>query len=104
MAFCSNLRDLDVFMYVSNRVDFGHLVNPETYDITRTEPEMYQIFDNEQDWEARFIHAEYPENFNPDKKNLQVSRSRKPAVLRFGTKDNECPKVHNPLKVKTFFI
>ncbi|XP_015835811.1 procollagen-lysine,2-oxoglutarate 5-dioxygenase isoform X2 [Tribolium castaneum] len=71
MAFCANLRDLDVFMYVSNRVDFGHLVNPETFDITRVEPEMYQIFDNEQDWEARFIHPEYPENFNPEKTSLQ---------------------------------
>lgn len=71
MAFCSNLRNLDVFMYVSNRVDFGHLINPDNLDITRTEPEMYQIFDNPQDWEERFIHAEYMENFNPDKKELQ---------------------------------
>ncbi len=75
MAFCANLRDLDVFLYVSNRVDFGHLVNPETYDVTRTEPEMYQIFDNERDWEDRFIHEEYPESFNPDKKNAQVTSS-----------------------------
>lgn len=72
MAFCSHLRDLDVFMYVSNRVDFGHLSNPDTYDITRAEPEMYQIFDNEIDWEERFIHKEYPENFNPEKEDKQV--------------------------------
>jgi procollagen-lysine,2-oxoglutarate 5-dioxygenase len=75
MAFCANLRDLDVFMYASNRLDFGHLVNPETFDVTRAEPEMYQIFDNEQDWEDRFIHEDYPENFNPEKKNAQVSDS-----------------------------
>lgn len=72
MAFCANLRDLDVFLFVSNRVDFGHLVNPESYDITRTTPDMYQIFDNERDWEERYIHPDYPENFNPDKKLLQV--------------------------------
>nr|XP_023029790.1 procollagen-lysine,2-oxoglutarate 5-dioxygenase 1 [Leptinotarsa decemlineata] len=71
MAFCSNLRDLDVFMYVSNRIDFGHLVNPDTFDTTRTEPDMYQIFENSQDWENRYIHEEYPENFNPDKKDQQ---------------------------------
>ncbi|RZB40645.1 procollagen-lysine,2-oxoglutarate 5-dioxygenase 1, partial [Asbolus verrucosus] len=71
MAFCANVRNLDVFMYVSNRIDFGHLVDPESFDITRTEPEMYQIFDNEQDWEDRFIHEDYPENFNPEKKNAQ---------------------------------
>ncbi|ENN77266.1 hypothetical protein YQE_06094, partial [Dendroctonus ponderosae] len=71
MAFCRNLRDLDVFMYVSNRVEFGHLINADTYDITRAEPDMYQIFDNEQDWEEAFIHADYPENLNPEKKALQ---------------------------------
>lgn len=71
MAFCANIRDLDVFLYVSNRLDFGHLVNPETYDITLVEPEMYQIFDNEKEWEKRFIHADYSENLNPEKINEQ---------------------------------
>ncbi|XP_018576476.1 procollagen-lysine,2-oxoglutarate 5-dioxygenase 3, partial [Anoplophora glabripennis] len=71
MAFCSILRELDVFMYVSNRVDFGHLSNPDTYDITRAEPDMYQIFDNEIDWEEKYIHEEYPENFNPEKEDKQ---------------------------------
>lgn len=72
MAFCRNLRDLDAFMYVSNRVEFGHLINADTYDITRAEPDMYQIFENEQDWEEAFIHPDYPENLNPEKKALQV--------------------------------
>ncbi|KAK4880735.1 hypothetical protein RN001_008881 [Aquatica leii] len=71
MAFCSNLNELDVFMYVSNRVDFGHLINPESYDVTRTAPDMYQIFDNARDWNQRYIHPDYPENFNPNKKTLQ---------------------------------
>ncbi|CAG9823589.1 unnamed protein product [Phaedon cochleariae] len=71
MTFCTRLRDLDVFMFVSNRIDFGHLINADNFDTTRTEPEMYQIFDNEMDWENRYIHVDYPENFNPDKKDLQ---------------------------------
>ncbi|KAL3280586.1 hypothetical protein HHI36_003820 [Cryptolaemus montrouzieri] len=71
MAFCANLRDLGVFMYASNRIDFGHLVNPESFDITRTEPDMYQIIDNQRDWESRYIHIDYPENFNPEKKSIQ---------------------------------
>lgn len=72
MAFCANVRDLDVFMYVSNRVDFGHLINTDTFDTTRSEPEMYQLFENTQDWEDRYISEEYVENFNPDKKPAQV--------------------------------
>ncbi|XP_076270326.1 procollagen lysyl hydroxylase isoform X2 [Rhynchophorus ferrugineus] len=66
MAFCYSLRDLDIFMYVSNRVDFGHLINYETYEVTRAEPDMYQIFENEQAWEEAFIHPQYHENFNPE--------------------------------------
>lgn len=58
-------------MYVSNRMDFGHLVNPENFDITRASPEMYEIFDNRYDWEQRYIHENYTENFNPNKTALQ---------------------------------
>lgn len=76
MSFCANLRDLDIFMYVSNRVDFGHLINPDTFDITMADPDMYQIFENAEDWEKRYISPEYHENFIPDKKPMQVS-SRK---------------------------
>lgn len=72
MAFCANLRVLDVFMYVSNRLDFGHLINPDTFDITVADPDMYQIFENEQDWEDRYIHPKFPENFNLEKKIAQV--------------------------------
>lgn len=79
MAFCANIRDLDVFLYVSNRLDFGHLVNPETFDITLVEPEMYQIFDNDKDWEKRFIHPDYLDTLNPDTTNEQPC----PDVYRF---------------------
>lgn len=74
MAFCANLRDLDVFLHVSNREDFGHLINPETYDITMAEPDMYQIFENEKDWEERYIHPEYKDSFLPEKTPMQVRK------------------------------
>lgn len=72
MAFSANLRDIDVFLYVSNREDFGHLINPESYDINMAAPDMYQIFDNEKDWEARYIHSNYQANFLPENKPIQV--------------------------------
>ncbi|GLV38762.1 procollagen lysyl hydroxylase [Carabus blaptoides fortunei] len=71
MSLCTNIRNLGVFMYVSNRVDFGHLINPETYDISMAAPDMYQIFENALDWERRYIHPDYPDNLHPDKKALQ---------------------------------
>ncbi|XP_067005007.1 procollagen-lysine,2-oxoglutarate 5-dioxygenase isoform X2 [Anabrus simplex] len=67
MAFCANMRKKDVFLYVSNRMDFGHLVNADNFDTTRTNSDLYQLFDNRWDWEQRYIHENYTENFNPYK-------------------------------------
>lgn len=72
MALCANLRDLDVFMYVSNRLDFGHLINPDTYDVTLGKPDFYQIFENEKDWQDRYIHEEFQKALLPDNKLQQV--------------------------------
>lgn len=78
MAFAHANRQRGLFMYVSNRLEFGHLVDPDTYDIRLTYPDMYQIIDNKQDWQRRYIHPNYSENFNPDKKPIQVKFVRLP--------------------------
>lgn len=41
-------------MFVENRIDAGHLIDPEDFDITRTNPEMYELFTNQVDWEKRY--------------------------------------------------
>ena len=33
-------------MYVTNLHDYGHLLNPETYDTSHLHGDMYQMFDN----------------------------------------------------------
>ncbi|XP_066581047.1 procollagen-lysine,2-oxoglutarate 5-dioxygenase [Prorops nasuta] len=71
MSFAHANRERYIFMYVSNRLDFGHLVNPETFDIKLTNPDMYQIMDNKLNWERRYLHENYSENFNTEKKPLQ---------------------------------
>ncbi|KAL0277165.1 UNVERIFIED_CONTAM: hypothetical protein PYX00_004535 [Menopon gallinae] len=71
MAFCYHMREKGVFMYVSNRIDFGHLINPQNFDPSRTHPDFYEIFDNKWDWEQRYLHENYSENLNPDNKPLQ---------------------------------
>lgn len=72
MAFAQGNRLRGIFMYVSNRLEFGHLVDPDSYNIQLTHPDMYQIIDNKLDWERRYIHSNYSESFNPDKKPIQV--------------------------------
>ncbi|XP_060849182.1 procollagen-lysine,2-oxoglutarate 5-dioxygenase isoform X1 [Rhopalosiphum padi] len=68
MAFSKSLREKGVFMYIDNQYTYGHLIDSETFDITLKNPEVYQLFENRYDWEQRYIHPEYMENFNPDKK------------------------------------
>jgi hypothetical protein len=57
-------------------MDFGHLVNADNFDTSRTNSEIYQIFDNRWDWEQRYIHENYTENFNPNNTIAQVSLAR----------------------------
>lgn len=40
-------------MFVDNRIDAGHLINPEDFDPTKVNPEMFEIFTNKHDWEQR---------------------------------------------------
>ncbi|XP_046593466.1 procollagen-lysine,2-oxoglutarate 5-dioxygenase isoform X1 [Neodiprion lecontei] len=71
MSFAYSNREKDIFMYVSNRVEFGHLVSPDNFDTKLTNPDLYQIFDNKLDWQKRYIHENYTENFNPNKTPIQ---------------------------------
>lgn len=60
-------------MHVSNELEFGHLVNPEHYDVSRTNPDVYQVSDNKIEWEKRYLHEEYSDNFAEDRVHSMVS-------------------------------
>ncbi|XP_034933747.1 procollagen-lysine,2-oxoglutarate 5-dioxygenase isoform X1 [Chelonus insularis] len=64
MAFAVTNRYRQIFMYVSNRLEFGHLVNPEYFNTQYTNPDVYEIFNNKYDWEKRYIHENYSSNFD----------------------------------------
>lgn len=59
MALAEHLRNHGIFMFVSNLNEYGHLVNPDGFDITRTRPDFYELFTNQFDWEKRFIREDY---------------------------------------------
>ena len=60
-------------MFVSNRLDWGHLVDPSTFNPEHKHPDFYEIITNKWDWERCYIHPEYTEALKPEVKNLQVS-------------------------------
>ncbi|XP_053547507.1 procollagen-lysine,2-oxoglutarate 5-dioxygenase 1 [Bombina bombina] len=59
MSFCKNARDKGVFMFVTNRQEFGHLLSLETYKTTYLHNDLWQIFDNTEDWKEKYIHPNY---------------------------------------------
>lgn len=66
MAFCKDLREKGIFMYVTNMDTYGHLVNPETFDLKLKNPDFYEIYSNQIDWERRYIHENYSKVLDPD--------------------------------------
>lgn len=71
MAFAAINRDRNIFMYVSNRLKFGHLVNADDYNIKFTNPDIYELFNNKYDWEKRYIHVNYSQNFHQNNTPIQ---------------------------------
>ncbi|KAM9701202.1 multifunctional procollagen lysine hydroxylase and glycosyltransferase LH3-like isoform 1-T1 [Menidia menidia] len=63
MVFCRSLRDQGVFMFVSNRDEFGRLVSSSSFNTSRLHPDLWQIFDNPVDWREKYIHPDYHKIF-----------------------------------------
>ena len=59
MALCRNLRDSGIFIYVTNREEWGHLVNADSFTTTHLNNELWEIETNRYDWENRYLHPEY---------------------------------------------
>uniref|UniRef100_A0AAQ5Y724 procollagen-lysine 5-dioxygenase n=1 Tax=Amphiprion ocellaris TaxID=80972 RepID=A0AAQ5Y724_AMPOC len=46
MALCRNAREMGVFMYITNRHDFGRLISTANYNISHYNNDLWQIFEN----------------------------------------------------------
>ncbi|MBN3313009.1 PLOD3 dioxygenase, partial [Atractosteus spatula] len=66
MVFCRNVREQGVFMFVTNRDEFGRLISTSNYNISRLHPDMWQIFDNPVDWREKYVHENYSKIFEDD--------------------------------------
>ncbi|KAJ1352964.1 hypothetical protein KIN20_009483 [Parelaphostrongylus tenuis] len=63
MSFCKWARDKGHFMYVDNEHYFGFLIVSDDYaDIVHSgklHPELWEIFENRELWELRYVHPDY---------------------------------------------
>lgn len=68
MAFCSNLRDKNIFMYVSNEETFGRLVeiDEEESNAAKLHPDLWEVERNKADWEEKYIHPDFWKAVDPD--------------------------------------
>ncbi|VFV35562.1 procollagen--oxoglutarate [Lynx pardinus] len=59
MAFCANIRQQDVFMYLTNRHTFGHLLSLDSYQTSHLHNDLWEVFSNPEDWKEKYIHENY---------------------------------------------
>ncbi|XP_054893141.1 procollagen-lysine,2-oxoglutarate 5-dioxygenase 2 isoform X2 [Poeciliopsis prolifica] len=63
MALCRNSREMGVFMYITNRQEFGRLISTANYNVSRYNNDLWQIFENHVDWKEKYIHPNYTQIF-----------------------------------------
>ncbi|XP_071383665.1 procollagen-lysine,2-oxoglutarate 5-dioxygenase 2 isoform X2 [Centroberyx affinis] len=63
MALCRNARELGVFMYITNRHEFGRLISSANYNTSHYNSDLWQIFENPVDWREKYIHPNYTRIF-----------------------------------------
>ncbi|XP_032818072.1 procollagen-lysine,2-oxoglutarate 5-dioxygenase 2-like isoform X1 [Petromyzon marinus] len=66
MVFCRRARDLGVFMYLTNHHEFGRLISTENYNTTHLHNDLWQIFENQVDWQEKYIHPNWTNIFTDD--------------------------------------
>uniref|UniRef100_A0A8C4EKI6 procollagen-lysine 5-dioxygenase n=1 Tax=Dicentrarchus labrax TaxID=13489 RepID=A0A8C4EKI6_DICLA len=63
MSLCRNAREMGVFMYITNRHDFGRLISTANYNISHYNNDLWQIYENPVDWKEKYIHKNYSKIF-----------------------------------------
>ncbi|KAG7254731.1 hypothetical protein CRUP_031403, partial [Coryphaenoides rupestris] len=63
MALCRHTREMGVFMFITNRQEFGRLTSTANYNTSHYNNDLWQIFQNPVDWKEKYIHRNYTRIF-----------------------------------------
>uniref|UniRef100_A0A8C5A2C8 procollagen-lysine 5-dioxygenase n=1 Tax=Gadus morhua TaxID=8049 RepID=A0A8C5A2C8_GADMO len=63
MALCRHTREMGVFMFITNRQEFGRLISTANYNTSHYNNDLWQIFLNPVDWKEKYIHKNYSHIF-----------------------------------------
>ncbi|XP_053492740.1 procollagen-lysine,2-oxoglutarate 5-dioxygenase 2 [Ictalurus furcatus] len=56
-----------VFMYITNRHEFGRLISTANYNTSHLNNDLWQIFENPVDWREKYIHPNYTQIFTENR-------------------------------------
>ena len=73
MAFSAKMRENNVDLFVTNRLDWGHLISADKFNTSHIYNELYEMVNNRWDWEKRYLHANYSQNLDPNINVTQVT-------------------------------
>lgn len=68
LTFTHFLRRSQTFQYMLNSHEFGHLVDPTSYNTSQTHPDFDQLQNNIVDWERKYLHDDYYKNLEESSK------------------------------------
>ncbi|XP_051895000.1 procollagen-lysine,2-oxoglutarate 5-dioxygenase 1 isoform X2 [Pristis pectinata] len=63
MAFCHNIREQGIFMYLTNRHEFGYILSVANCHTGNLHNDLWQISENQKDWEEKYIHPNWSKAF-----------------------------------------
>uniref|UniRef100_A0A6Q2ZHG3 procollagen-lysine 5-dioxygenase n=1 Tax=Esox lucius TaxID=8010 RepID=A0A6Q2ZHG3_ESOLU len=63
MALSRHARELGIFMYITNRHEFGRLISTANFNTSHYNSDLWQIFENPVDWKEKYIHPNYTQIF-----------------------------------------
>ncbi|OWF41242.1 procollagen-lysine,2-oxoglutarate 5-dioxygenase 1-like isoform X2 [Mizuhopecten yessoensis] len=66
MAFCKVIREMGTFMFVSNMFMYGHQTDPDNFETTHKNNDLFELFNNPWDWELKYIHQNYSISLDPN--------------------------------------
>uniref|UniRef100_A0A6Q2X3P9 procollagen-lysine 5-dioxygenase n=1 Tax=Esox lucius TaxID=8010 RepID=A0A6Q2X3P9_ESOLU len=52
-----------IFMYITNRHEFGRLISTANFNTSHYNSDLWQIFENPVDWKEKYIHPNYTQIF-----------------------------------------
>lgn len=59
LVFTKKLREANVFQFMMNTHEFGHLVDATNYNTSQLHADFYQLEENPLDWERAYLHENY---------------------------------------------